>query len=65
MFNGTTVNSTNPSNITVALTNQTYVNSASVASGASLNGTVTSMNQTIQNQQIQVATMPSLHRAHL
>lgn len=61
MFNGTAANSTNPSNITVALANQTYVNSASVASGASLNSTVTSINQTMQNQQIQVATHNILH----
>lgn len=55
MFNETNANLTSAANVTGAL-NQTYINGTLVASSTSLNSTVNGINQTMQSQQIQVAT---------
>lgn len=61
MFNGTNANLTDFNNVTNTLNNQTYVNGTLMASGGSVNSTVTNINQTMQSQQIQVATQNIIH----
>lgn len=61
MYNGTNANLTDSNNLTGAVNNQTYLNSTVIASSVAVNGTVTSINQTMQSQQIQVATQNILH----